>query len=109
MYIQNDEIEMTSDGIECQKVITSCSVGRIPISYVFRDVSSPTGYAKRNIMKGNVKSAFSLIINNKILEYIISCTKIEGRKTLETGISQFQNLMHSFQSCMYVVLTKQKI
>ena len=55
--IKNDK-KITGDGIEWQNGITSCTVGRIPIYNVFKDVLSPIGYAKRNIMKGNVKSAF---------------------------------------------------
>ena len=34
---------MTGDGIEWQKVITSCTVGRIPIYNVFKNVSGPMG------------------------------------------------------------------
>ena len=98
---QNDAIEMADDDIEWQKVTTSCNVGRIPIYNVFKDVSGPTGYAKHNIMKGNVKSAFSLIINNKILEYIISCTKIEGRKTLETDWNFTVSKLKAFISISY--------
>ena len=43
---QNDEIEMTDDDIEWQKVTTSCNMERIPIYNVFKDVSGPKGYAK---------------------------------------------------------------
>ena len=42
--------------------------------------------------------------------YATSCTKIEGRNTLETDWDfTVSNLMHSFQSYNHVVLTKQKI
>ena len=69
---------------------------------MFKDVSGPTAYAKRNIMFGNVKSAFELIIDNSMIEYIKICTKTEARKVLKKddwSITEVQ--LRAFISILY--------
>uniref|UniRef100_A0A1A9VXT3 Pus10-like C-terminal domain-containing protein n=1 Tax=Glossina austeni TaxID=7395 RepID=A0A1A9VXT3_GLOAU len=46
-----------------------------------RRVSGPTGYAKRNIMKGRLKPGFSLIIDHKMIEHILeTCNALKDFK-----------------------------
>nr|KAF7394471.1 hypothetical protein H0235_017066 [Vespula pensylvanica] len=40
----------------------------------FKQVSGPTTYAKRNIISGKTKTAFSVIIDNNIISYTKKCT-----------------------------------
>ncbi|KAL2711892.1 piggyBac transposable element-derived protein 4-like [Vespula squamosa] len=47
-------------------------------SHSFKEVSSLTVYAKRNIIFDNAKTAFFLIINNIIIEYIKKCMKAKA-------------------------------
>lgn len=44
--------------------------GRAPGHNIFRETSGPTGYSKRNIMKGEVRTAFSVVIDKNIIELI---------------------------------------
>ncbi|KAF3427931.1 hypothetical protein E2986_12456 [Frieseomelitta varia] len=50
---------------------------RTPVHNIFREMFVPTTniYAKRHIMKGEVKTAFSLIIDHGIMEEIRTCTE----------------------------------
>jgi len=42
---------------------------RVALHNIFREEPGPTGYTKRNIMKGKMKIAFSLIIDHHIETY----------------------------------------
>lgn len=59
------------------------SSGRYPFHTIFKDIAGPTGYAKRNVMEGNVSSAFHLIITKKMIEHIKSCTEEEAGRVLK--------------------------
>ena len=59
------------------------SSGRYPVHKIFKDIAGPTGYAKRNVMEGNVSSAFHLIITKNMIEHIKSCTEEEARRVLK--------------------------
>ena len=58
--------------------------GRAALHNIFREESGPTGYAKRNIIKGKVKTAFSLIIDHRIMKHIRTCTIEEANRVLGT-------------------------
>lgn len=79
---QDDHKEIATDGTIWEKLQAGSSSGRKPIQSIFKDVSGPTGYAKRNIMKGVVSTAFSLIIDDSIVEYIRTCTEEEASRVL---------------------------
>lgn len=64
---EDTQREIATDGTIWEKLHVNAS-GRNPIHCIFKDEAGPTGYAKRYIMKGIVSSAFSLIINDPILE-----------------------------------------
>ncbi|XP_033351375.1 uncharacterized protein LOC117234360 [Bombus vosnesenskii] len=80
------EIEIAIDGIQWIKLKAGGSRGRTPVRMIFKDVTGPTGYAKRNIMSGCVTSAFELIINRHIMEHIKDCTEIETHRVLKKDI-----------------------
>ncbi|KAL2716119.1 piggyBac transposable element-derived protein 4-like [Vespula squamosa] len=50
----------------------------------FKEVSGPTAYAKRNIIFSKAKTAFFLIIDNIIIEYIKKYIEAEALRVLET-------------------------
>lgn len=50
-----------------KKIVESLTTGRP--SHNFKQVSGPTTYAKRNIISGKTKTAFSVIIDNNIISY----------------------------------------
>ncbi|XP_072760337.1 uncharacterized protein [Anoplolepis gracilipes] len=49
---ERQNIEIAIDGTVWKKIETSSSPGRLPLHTIFKDVSGPTGHAKRNIMMG---------------------------------------------------------
>ncbi|CAL7935170.1 unnamed protein product [Xylocopa violacea] len=82
------ETETAADGTLWIKFTEGGIPGRSPSTCVFKGVKGPTGYAKRNIMADNLVSAFSLIINNYIIEHIKKCTEEEGRRILGRTMSR---------------------
>lgn len=42
----------------------------------------PTGHAKRNIMKGEVRTAFYFPFDNRIMEHMIKCTEVVAQRVL---------------------------
>ncbi|KAL2714355.1 piggyBac transposable element-derived protein 4-like [Vespula squamosa] len=84
-----DELESSSSDNEEENIINKCRVQkkkrlllnsesdnessisrRILVHNIFREMSGSTGYAKQHIIKGNEKTAFSLIIDHRIMEHI---------------------------------------
>lgn len=49
---------------------------------IFKDVFGPTAYAKKHIMLGLGSSAVNLVIDEDMMAYIKSCTKLEARQVL---------------------------
>lgn len=43
---------------------------KVALNNILRVEPGPTGYAKRNIMKGKDNTAFSLVIDHHIVKYI---------------------------------------
>ncbi|XP_033194823.2 uncharacterized protein LOC117159249 [Bombus vancouverensis nearcticus] len=77
------EIEIAIDGTQWIKLKAGGSRGRTPVRMIFKDITGPTGYAKRNIMPGCVTSAFELIIDRHIMEHIKDCTETEAHRVLK--------------------------
>lgn len=74
--------EIAMDGTVWQEVKIGSNPGRAPGHNIFRETSGPTGYSKRNIMKGEVRTAFSVIIDKNIIELIRKCTEAEAFRVL---------------------------
>ena len=75
--------EIAVDGRIWTKLEVGGSGGRSPVHKIFKDIAGPTGYAKRNVMEGNVSSAFHLIITKNMIEHIKYCTEEEARRVLK--------------------------
>ncbi|CAK9829682.1 hypothetical protein ANTRET_LOCUS6980, partial [Anthophora retusa] len=56
--------------------------GRLPVQCIFKNILGPTAHAKRNIMKGKLSSAFLLLIDHHILEYVRTCTELQAFRVL---------------------------
>lgn len=84
-----------------EKMKENSKVGKVPMHNVFSSSSGPTGYAKKHIMKGGYKSAFSLIINHYIIEHIIKCSEAEAFKVLDKKWELSQNKLYAFLGLLY--------
>ncbi|XP_026465860.1 uncharacterized protein LOC113369295 [Ctenocephalides felis] len=75
------EMETALDGTLWTKIAEGGTPGRS--SSVFSRVwKGPTSFAKKNIITGDLVSAFSLIIDNYIIKHIKQCTEEEGSQIL---------------------------
>lgn len=72
------------DGAFWQKIKEGSNRGRAPIYNIFKEKSGPTEYTKRNIIKGKVESAFSLIIDHNMIEHVRKYTELEAFQVLKT-------------------------
>lgn len=79
-----EEIETAMDGTVWQKIKEGSDRGRAPVYNISKEISGPTGYAKRNIIKGRVASAFSLIIDHDMIERVRKYTELEAFRELKT-------------------------
>ena len=80
---QNVEDSVTArDGTVWHRIKEEPTIGRP--SFTFREVSGPTAHAKRSIMSGKAKSAFSVIIDHTIIDRIKKCTEAEALRVLGT-------------------------
>jgi len=77
-----------------------CS-GRSPYQNIFMQHSGPTSYSKQNIMKDNVQSSFSLIIDNRIMKYLEVCTEAEVRRVLNTNWTTTLQELNAFIGLLY--------
>lgn len=64
------KLHMSAEGTVWEKLLEVLRTGRLPLHNIFKDVPGPTKDAKRNIMNGSANSAFSLIIDNNIMENV---------------------------------------
>lgn len=77
----SQESETAADGTVWSKFDEGGIPGRLPSTCIFKGVTGPTGYARRNVMANNPVSAFPLIINDYIIKHIKKCTE-EARRIL---------------------------
>jgi len=96
-----EETETAFDGTVWIKSQEDCFAGRSPAHNIFKQQSGPTGYAKRNIMKGNVRSSFSLIIDNYTMEYLQACTEAEARRVSNTNWRTSTQELNAFIGLLY--------
>ncbi|XP_071039876.1 piggyBac transposable element-derived protein 4-like [Parasteatoda tepidariorum] len=97
-----NSIERSADGTLWETLKEGGGCGGKPAYSMFKDVSGPTAYAKKNIMLGNVRSSFELIIDNGMIEYFKICTETEARKVLKKddwSITEVQ--LRAFISILY--------
>ncbi|XP_071871615.1 uncharacterized protein [Bombus fervidus] len=74
---------------------------RLSLHNTFEDTSGPTGYAKRNIMKDKVISAFSLLIDSHILQRIIFCTESKASRVLDKKWTLTETKLKAFLGILY--------
>ncbi|KAL9921726.1 uncharacterized protein ACN427_003007 [Glossina fuscipes fuscipes] len=79
-----EEIETAMDETVWKKLNEWSNSGRTSFYNIFKETSGPTGYAKRNIIKGRAFSAFSLIIDHKMIEHVREYTESEAFLVLKT-------------------------
>lgn len=100
--VKEEEVnEIAIDGTVWQEVKEGSNSRKAPIHNIFRETSGPTRYSRRNIMKGKVKTAFSLIINQYIIEHIRECTKTEAFRVLGTKWDLSTGKLHAFIGLLY--------
>lgn len=99
--IPNQQTEIASDGTIWTRIEEGGIAGRLPLHSVFKDVHGPTTHAKRNIMNGNLSSAFLLLIDNHILEHIRICTELEASRVLGKNWTITQEKLKAFLAILY--------
>lgn len=100
---ENDrqQTEIAPDGTIWTKIKAGSTPGRRSINSIFKAVIGPTAYAKRSIMKGTVSSAFFLIINRRMMDYIRTCTKLEAFRVLGEKWDLSQEKFYAFLAILY--------
>ncbi|XP_076302259.1 uncharacterized protein LOC143220509 [Lasioglossum baleicum] len=100
--IENEEeaSEIAMVGTVWQEVKIGSNPGRAP-DHIFRVTSGPTGYCKRNTMKSEVRTAFSVIIYNNIIDHIRKCTEAETFRVLGYKWEQSTAKLYAFFAIMY--------
>lgn len=95
------DTEIAIDGIIWTKLKVGGSSGRPPVHRIFKDIAGPTGYSKRNVMEGNVSSAFHLIIIKNMIEHIKCCTEAEACRVLKSDWNISTTKLLAFVAILY--------
>lgn len=82
MSVIDQESEISVDGTMWKKLQAGSTPGRLPVHNIFKEMTGPSAYAKRHIMKCSVRTAFSLILCNSVMRHIKTCTEAEVRRIL---------------------------
>ena len=83
MSVIDQDTEISVDGTMWKKLKEGSTPGRLSVLNIFKEMSGPTAYAKRHIMKGSVRTAFSLILCNSVVMRLIKiCTEAEAHRIL---------------------------
>lgn len=93
--------EKAADGTLWHTLKEGKIVGRLPSHTNFECISGPTAYAKRHIMLGSVSSAFHLIIDQSIIEYIKTCTELEASRVLKNKWTITKSQLWAFIAILY--------
>ncbi|KAL9929350.1 piggyBac transposable element-derived protein 4-like isoform 1-T2 [Glossina fuscipes fuscipes] len=96
-----EEIETAMNGTVWKKIKEGSNSGRTSICNIFEEISGPTGYAKRNIMKGRAFSAFSLIIDHIMIEHVREYTESEAFRVLKTKWNLSIAKLYAFIGLLY--------
>ena len=97
----DSDLEFPTDGTNWVDITGKSFPGRMSENIIFRASNGPTAHAKRNIIKGNVSSAFLLIMNHRIIDYIIKCTKLEAARVLGKEWDFSQQKFYNFIAILY--------
>nr|XP_033199850.1 uncharacterized protein LOC117162111 [Bombus vancouverensis nearcticus] len=100
-YVKKQRIETGLDETVWKELDASSKSGRTPVHNIFRGASGPTGYAKRHIMKGQVKTAFYLIISHRIRDHIMKRTKEEAFRVSGTKWELDTTKLDAFIALLY--------
>lgn len=95
--VQNTEVAL--DGTVWEQIKAGPAIGRLP--YNFKEISGPTGNAKRNVLFGKTKTAFFLIIDKWIVEHIKTCTEAEALRELGTAWDLPIPKLYAFIAILY--------
>ena len=95
-------MEIETDGIIWKEIDANPKPDRISVQNIFRDMSGPTEYAKRHIMKEQVKTAFYLIIDLRIREHIIKYTEKEAFRVLGIKRELDATKLDAFIALLYI-------
>lgn len=93
--------EIAADGTIWQEIQEGSTPGRAPIYNIFREVVGPTAFAKRNIMKGKMRTAFSLLTDNRVMEHIRKCTEEEASRVLGVKWNLTPAKINAFIALLY--------
>ncbi|XP_076301983.1 LOW QUALITY PROTEIN: uncharacterized protein LOC143220133 [Lasioglossum baleicum] len=93
---EKEASENAMAGAVCQEV----KIGRAP-GHIFRETSGPTGYSKRNTMKGEVWTTCSVIIDKNIIDHIRKCTEAEAFIVLGYKWEQSTAKLYALFAIMY--------
>ncbi len=80
---QNDQ-HFSINGTNCTLKNSNRSYNwKSSTSYIYKELPSPMRYAKRNIMKGKIRTAFSLIIEAHAMKHLRIFTTEQLNRVLE--------------------------
>ena len=99
--VEINEQNVANDGSVWQQMQLGGTPGRAPLHHIFRQEVGSTGYAKRHIMKGKVSTAFSLIIDHRIMNQIRTCTIEEAKRVLGSDWSLSEKKLAAFIAILY--------
>lgn len=80
------EEEVSVDGTKWIRIPAGNLPGRRNVQNVLREGSGPTGRAKREIVKGELVTAWRLFVNEPMLRLIKRCTETEAHRVLGQNI-----------------------
>lgn len=95
------DIDSDTDKVIWLRMRESSKPKNISIHNIFTDMSGPTEYAKQHVKKGQVKTAFSLILDDNIMNHIITCTEKEAFEILKTNWKLDRIKLDAFIALMY--------
>ena len=88
--LPSQEEDLSSNTIRAKcgtvwKVISQADedCGRFSQQNILRETPGPTSFAKRLVQKRSYMSAFSILIDDFIIEHIRKCTEAQGRRVLK--------------------------
>jgi len=99
--VKDQGMRTAPDGTVWEEMDEITRNSKAAVHNIFRELSGPTGYAKRHVMKGNVRSAFTLIIDRRIMEQIRACTEAEAFRVLGTKWELSTEKLNAFIAVLY--------
>ena len=94
---------VASDGTEWKQILVDkCSAGRRSEQNILREISVPTGHAKRHVLAGSPASAWRLLIDKFILQHIKKCTIVEAQsQTKSQNFTLNDEELEAFMAVIY--------